>query len=51
MLVRIAVFLIVVWLAMVLLRVLLSGFVHLLIVAAIVFLILKVLDRGQKTTL
>ena len=51
MLVRIALFLVVVWLALVLFKVLLGWFVHLLIVAAVILLILKILDRGQKTTL
>lgn len=49
MLVRIALFLIAVWVALQLLKIFLGGLVHLLIIAAVIFLIIKVLDRGRKT--
>ena len=51
MLVRIALFLIALWVAMVLLNFLLRGFVHLLIIGAVIFLIIKLVDRGQKSEL
>ena len=39
------------WVALQLFRILLGGFVHLLIIAAIVFLLIKLFDRGPKQVL
>ncbi len=49
MLVRIALFLIAAWVALLLLKILFNGLVHILIIAAIVFLLIKLFDRGKKS--
>jgi large-conductance mechanosensitive channel len=50
MFVRIAVFLLVAWVALVLFGILLRGLIHLLVIAAVIFLILKLVEMARKST-
>ena len=50
MIVRIAVFLIAVWAALFFLRILVHAAVHLLVLAAVILLIVKLVDLARKST-
>ena len=48
MFVRIALFLVALWIAMQLLRWVFGGLIHLLIIGAVIFLIIHLVDRSKK---